>query len=721
MSARVWLVGSLLLMLVRAAGFISSIPLTVFLVSVLGAICWASMAAGRGHGSRPTLVVRRTTILLLIVSIPVLIDPHTSEVFNIPRLFFVCIGAVVVAATWVVDWAWTGRRPRWLNGLQWACLSVLAWTAVTTATSILPRVSLSGAYGSYEGLELMAALVTLAFGLADSFALEDLPLVMQSVVVGAGPVLVYALIQMHDYVLGGHWDFIGWRQSYHNAFATFGNPNHLAGYLATILPLAVVLAVQAGDRTRRATLALTSLVTAVVILQTACRGAWLATLVAAVVLAVGLWPRMRQPSFRVLAGAGLGAAVSIVLLVLGAQRFIGGKLSSLFAAGGNSSVEQRFGYWQAALRVAEHHPLVGTGPDTYSVIYARYQSAHLAASIKGYYVNGPHNLFLDFLSNQGFPGFVILVFLFATAFWACWAAFRLRRPRSGPGAEEVVDLGRAPSAPAGEGGGSGVTNAAGRQWAVALGASLMAFIVQFCFDASQVGTLFVGWMVLGAIGVLAAGTFSGADLLRFPRRPGFAYGSLGGSLDGVPEMTAARGRRRRRRQRVIPSGAVLAAVLGLAAVLLGAWRLDMLWRADHDMWASTHIAEAASVAAPARGLQATVLVQKAHSLNPWEPSYLLALAGLAVAAYEHPSSTSISKSEALSLAAGFDRQAVALDPYNTTPQTDYGSVLLTEAALTKNLGLLLRAEVHLKAALRDDPYYGAPAGYLRKLRAMYHG
>ncbi len=58
--------------------------------------------------------------------------------------------------------------------------------------------------------------------------------------------VVYGLIQLHDSeVHGSRWDFIKWNLgSFNNGiFSTFGNPNHLGGYLAVILPIVIVLGV----------------------------------------------------------------------------------------------------------------------------------------------------------------------------------------------------------------------------------------------------------------------------------------------------------------------------------------------------------------------------------------------------------------------------------------------------------------------------------------------
>ena len=125
-------------------------------VGVFVAGCVAEVARGRD----PWRAARKAVVLVLLVMVPAAFDPKTFDVFNLTKYTVVMVGFLVLAALWAVEWVRRGRAPLWRNGLEWPVIALLAWTAVTTALSTNPRISVLGFYKSYDGL-----YSTLAFGL----------------------------------------------------------------------------------------------------------------------------------------------------------------------------------------------------------------------------------------------------------------------------------------------------------------------------------------------------------------------------------------------------------------------------------------------------------------------------------------------------------------------------------------------------------------------------
>ena len=81
--------------------------------------------------------------------------------------------------------------------------------------------------------------------------------------------------------------------------------------------------------------------------------------------------------------------MAVAGIALFGRRFLHQPLSSLFQTGGTSSVAQRSEIWRTAVHIATAHPLAGTGPDTFALVYPQQQSATWVKDFgPNYLVNG---------------------------------------------------------------------------------------------------------------------------------------------------------------------------------------------------------------------------------------------------------------------------------------------------------------------------------------------
>ncbi len=699
----VWIATTVLFLLLRAGGAIQSVPLVFFLSAVAGALFFSLDQLRTVGPAHPLLRVRQVLLVVLIVAIPPLIDPTTTEIENLPRLVLIVVAAVAIVGVWAVDAVWSGWRPRRLvNGFQWVLLAIVVWFGVTTLTSAEPRQSLLGRFGSYEGLILIAALAVLTSALAESFTFEALPALFRVVVASTVPVIVYGLIQIYGFDVDkhAHWDFIQWAHPYHNVFATFGNPNHLGGYIAIVLPLGVVTAVLARHIWERVALwAWVAVVVLVLLLQTAARGAWLGVFVGGLILGAGLLPRIRASARTVALVIAGGLAVAVVLLAAG-SRFLGAKAAALFRFGSGSSVSQRYGYWSAAIHSAAHHPLVGTGPDTFAVTYTRYQDAALAKTLgSGLFVNGAHNIFFSWLSNEGVPGLLLLIALVALAIASgvrAWRSVRMNEdvPETGPASNRVPGEHR-------------------RYMVTALVAGLVGYFVQASFDVEQVATLSTAFVVLGLLGIvnrglwpvstlvsplsMLRGTLPDPELPSAEEDPGYPVRAARAGVYGRSSSQARSDVRR-------ISAALAVGALGLAAVGLTYWRADAMWRADHQAWVGTQTG-----------------LEQAITLDPWQPNYLNTLGEAAVTTYlQRPNA-----SDALAViqvGVKYLGQDVALDGDNAAAQAQYGEALQIEAkAEHSDRTVLEQALAALQRAKQDNPFITSVGPLIQQVQKSLGG
>lgn len=695
--------GSWLLAIVLGVAGVISGGFAVFLGTLLSAgVALGLTAVHLARGKEPLRAMRAIVVLLLALFMPVVVDPHTVDVFNLPKFTVLVVGALVLAALWVVEAVHRRRLPRWRNGLQWFVFAIALWTAISAFVGVDSHVGLLGYYGSYDGLYSAIAFVVVMMTVAESFDAPDLgKLLGFFALAGGGVVSLYGLLQLHDVLAGGaRWDFVHWGVSPfgNDIFSTFGNPNHLAGYLAMLLPLILVTGVRAKRRAPRVLIALFGLVVLVELLRTAARGAWVAAIVSLAVLALLLVPELRRRPIVSLGAAGAGVAVVALGMALLGRKLLKEPLSQLFRSGGTSPVEQRFQIWHAAFHIALDHPVTGVGPDSFALVYPQYQSRAWVAGLgPNYLVNGAHDIFVNILADQGFVGLALLVALLAfVGLRAAGGWRRLRRLEVNDGTDRGV-----------------VEDAKDQRLLLAaVTASIVAYVVQATFNVQQIGLSFCFWLMVGVLAAMArrAGvpdSLSPRTLLR--------PSSLGGGDGWEVESPAASGNggrhtRRSADLRVWGPSALVAIVCSIAVVLAVLVAVGP-YRADHAYWvAKTTLVDSpppasapGSASLPLPGAY-VVDMQQAFDLNPWEPSYPASAGQELLNVASHPASPSSVQTDLLEAQAlytkAFDTEPLSGPDAFGVAAADFDLAKIQKVRARQDLGSALRA---VRVALRDDP------------------
>jgi O-antigen ligase len=194
-------------------------------------------------------------------------------------------------------------------------------------------------------------------------------------------------------------------------FATFFYPNTLAG--GVLLLLAPILGAVSQAK-RLFTVGARSFLAAIIasaalacLYWSASKGGWL------LMMFLGLIALLRLPlTWR------LKAVIIAALLIVGLAGFWW--RHSAFFERGATSVSARFDYWRAALETARTHPLLGTGPATFSVAYSKLKKPESEMT------RLTHNDYLQQASDSGIPGSVSYV-LFIAGVLAYTMPFRFRR------------------------------------------------------------------------------------------------------------------------------------------------------------------------------------------------------------------------------------------------------------------------------------------------------
>lgn len=218
--------------------------------------------------------------------------------------------------------------------------------------------------------------------------------------------------------------------------STYYNPNHFAGALDLLAPLALSIALFARRRLLQVTGAVLSVALLANVAVTYSRGAWVAVGVVCIALTL-VWVlrglRQPRPLVRLLWSLGIVAVAGMSLVMLrdlapdAAARF-SVRAERLAHDLTNLTEFDRVIILRAGAQVALERPLVGVGPGNFIDAVTLYRPQHVqdrGDAMMHRFVNYAHNDYLQVATETGLPS--LLAFL---VFWG--AVLLVRSPRSPP-------------------------------------------------------------------------------------------------------------------------------------------------------------------------------------------------------------------------------------------------------------------------------------------------
>ena len=431
----------------------------------------------------------RAVVILLVAAVPIVFDPSVRPSFALPKFTVVALAAALLATLQVGEWirAPAGRRVR--NGLEMPVLLLLGWTALSAAASDDPGRAVLGGRESLDGLAALTALVVVFFAAARVLHRRHVRTVLSVLLFGGGgAVLLYAAVQLRDRTVGGgRWDPVAWRNwpSEDAVWSTLGNPNHLAAFVAVLLPVGLALLVLARTALARGCTAVVVAALLVVLVVVSSRGALLGGGAAVLATAVWLRPEIRARRRAVLLFGGALLAVASTLAVVVVSAGPGSRdPGALLEHDVGTTVHLRAELWRTAWRMAWEHPVLGVGPDGFAPSFDAFSGERFVEVYgPGLVATDPHNVFLAHLATRGFPGLVAFLYLLLAAAVRLRAGLgRERRPAAGSLHRRVDEE---------------------RVLRAAVAGALLAHVVAASFNRREITVDFCFWLLLGLSCVLA--------------------------------------------------------------------------------------------------------------------------------------------------------------------------------------------------------------------------
>jgi O-antigen ligase len=186
--------------------------------------------------------------------------------------------------------------------------------------------------------------------------------------------------------------------------ATYGNHNHLAGYMEMAIPLLLGLSLIGFRRGKLLFLIFLTFLMLTALILSLSRGGWIGSLIGLVFMALALITDRHFRNKRLIA-ALTGGFVAVAFIVL-ASTLVVERIRTLEQKKEIPNLSARVTVWKGVVEMIQDHPLLGTGPGTFAAVFTQYQPPGFACR---YFM--AHNDYLHITSETGLPIIAIVVWM----------------------------------------------------------------------------------------------------------------------------------------------------------------------------------------------------------------------------------------------------------------------------------------------------------------------
>lgn len=408
----------------------------------------------------------------LFITAPLIWVEANSELFELPKMNFVYLMSTTIVAVWITRMIVVKKilfRRSWFD---YVIFAYVIGQLLATITSIHPHTSIFGYYTRFHGGLLSTfAYIGLFYAFINNFSPKE-TLKAISVLISSSFVSAFIAFPEHFgyafscLVITGNFQATCWIQDIvTRVFGTFGQPNWLAAFLITTLPLVWAQLVRYKLKLSPSYifLLLANSMIFSVVLFTKSKSGFLG-------LGVGFgffwllmsWQYLR-PKQQKTASLDQPATLSkkqqfrntllislltlvVPLLLFGSEYSpslyqLSQKISSasnnqtplqskidqaipLIDRGGTDSGRIRQIVWEGAINMFMHNFLLGTGVETFAYSYYGYRPVeHNLVSEWDFLYNKAHNEFLNIAANTGLVGLITYLGLMVSFGYLCYQGF----------------------------------------------------------------------------------------------------------------------------------------------------------------------------------------------------------------------------------------------------------------------------------------------------------
>ena len=190
------------------------------------------------------------------------------------------------------------------------------------------------------------------------------------------------------------WDYTDFQATPDRRSSTFGNANHLAGYMEMTLPVLLGLLVT-GFRGIKLVLIIGLVIPLfVALLLSLSRGGWLGAAVGLCFMCIALLLNRFFQSKKLVLALGSGCVV-MAFIVLSSTTVVK-RIKTVEQMGNIPNLNARITVWDGVAEMIKDHPVLGIGPGTFATVFTQYQPPGL---LSRYFA--AHNDYLQVTAEAG--------------------------------------------------------------------------------------------------------------------------------------------------------------------------------------------------------------------------------------------------------------------------------------------------------------------------------
>lgn len=401
----------------------------------------------------------------LFFFVPLFFTSVNSELFELNKMYLTYGLTILIVGAWMARMVLQKKFLFKRTPLDFPLLAFLFSQILSTIFSIDPHTSLFGYYSRFNGglLSLISYLL-LYWALVANSEPENIKKFLKISFFSAAIVSIYGILEHfgHSFsclMFTGKFDAACWVQNVqHRVFATLGQPNWLAAYLAALIPAVLAILLNPKFKVQNAKLQfkiknflpifILLVILYTCLIFTGSRSGFAGLAIGMAIFWLGyFWLNKENLKSLIKPFLILNFALLTFNLLFGTpfpqlNRFVYYKnwtntptstpntsAGPQLEVGGTESGIIRAIVWKGAFNIFKHYPLLGTGVETFAYSYYNFRPVeHNLVSEWDFLYNKAHNEYLNYLSTTGIVG--LGTYLFFIFFFIIWSIrqFLIRQP-----------------------------------------------------------------------------------------------------------------------------------------------------------------------------------------------------------------------------------------------------------------------------------------------------
>ncbi|MEK7526228.1 MAG: O-antigen ligase family protein [Patescibacteria group bacterium] len=360
---------------------------------------------------------------LLLILVPVVFYPYSSEVFEFNKLIVVYTFTVLICGTWIARMITEKRFIFKKTFLDIPLILFLGSQVISSVSSIDPHTSIFGYYSRFNGglLSIVCYLLVYWAFVSNVNKAKILQLLKAFSIVVLF-VSLWAILEhfgksVSCIIIRNEFNTDCWVQDVQSrVFASMGQPNWLAALLVAATPLPIYFSTQAKSLVSKFGWQAISVVYLLALIYTKSRSGLLAFGITVGIVFFGFL--LNSAITSTFKKTILGIVINIVLFIV-----VLASVGSIWTpsvgnynkqivptgpaleTGGTESADIRKIVWKGAIKLWKKYPLTGSGVETFGFSYYETRpTEHNLVSEWDFIYNKAHNEYLNFLATTGVIG-----------------------------------------------------------------------------------------------------------------------------------------------------------------------------------------------------------------------------------------------------------------------------------------------------------------------------